>query len=380
MPAAIQRFPLPAVAIGTNRELVAFRYGAAGARPRVYMQAALHADELPGQLVLHRLRRTLDLADAEGRIRGEILLVPVANPIGLAQVFDGKHLGRYEAASGDNFNRGYPDLASVGDEIEARLTADAEANLAVVRAAMRARLEAEVARDELQALRLLLLRLAVDADVALDLHCDSEAEMHVYLGDLLWPSGADLCAELGARAVLLARSSGGNPFDEAISAAFAALSERFGTERPIRADACLSPTVELRGEADVADRYAEPDAAALYRFLCRRGVIDDSPGPPPAALCEATPLSATEIVRATAPGVIVYRAEIGQVVRAGDPIAEIVDPTAPDAGQPGVILRARTDGRFFARALDRLGRPGRAIGKIAGRVPLADRKGKLLTD
>ena len=112
MPRQVERIALPAMSLGTGRELVVHRYGRPGARPKAYLQAALHADELPGGLVLHHLIRRLDEADAANRIRGEIILVPVANPVGLGQVVGGRHAGRLELDSGENFNRYYPDLAA----------------------------------------------------------------------------------------------------------------------------------------------------------------------------------------------------------------------------------------------------------------------------
>jgi len=44
-------------------------------------------------------------------LTGEVILVPVANPIGLAQRLDHKPMGRFELDSSENFNRHYPDLA-----------------------------------------------------------------------------------------------------------------------------------------------------------------------------------------------------------------------------------------------------------------------------
>ena len=44
--------------------------------PDVYLQAALHADELPGTAVLHYLSQLLLSAEKEGRIRGNITVGP----------------------------------------------------------------------------------------------------------------------------------------------------------------------------------------------------------------------------------------------------------------------------------------------------------------
>ena len=74
----IETIALPAMSPGTQRTLKLHRYGATGARPKVHIQAALHADELSGMLASHHLLRLLNEAEARGAITGEILLVPVA--------------------------------------------------------------------------------------------------------------------------------------------------------------------------------------------------------------------------------------------------------------------------------------------------------------
>lgn len=63
-------------------------------------------------------------------------------------------------------------------------------------------------------LKLALLKLAVPADVVLDLHCDSTSVFHMYTHDQLWPEMADLAADMGSFCHLLAPAAGGNPFDE----------------------------------------------------------------------------------------------------------------------------------------------------------------------
>src|SRR3546814_3259824 len=84
MPARCDRLPLLTASPGTSRELVVHRFGQAGARTKVYLQAALHADETPGLLVLHHLYGVLEEAERRGSVAGEVVLVPYANPIGLA--------------------------------------------------------------------------------------------------------------------------------------------------------------------------------------------------------------------------------------------------------------------------------------------------------
>jgi predicted deacylase len=364
---------LPPIAAGTRRELTVLRFGTPGARPKAYLQAGLHADELPGMLILSMLAEMLAAAEARGEILGEIVLVPVANPIGLAQQRTGILLGRYENNSAGNFNRDYPDLAAlIGPGLEGRLGPDAAANVATIRAAMAAALGGQEPLTEVAALRHALLTLSHDADFMLDLHADNEAEVHLYTGTPLWPAAADLAADIDARAVLLAELSGGDPFDEAVGGPWWILAR----DNPDAAipPACLSATLEMRSNNDVDGDMARGDALALLSFLTRRGLVAGDAGAVPRLLCEATPLEAMQQVTATAAGVVVYKARLGDRVAAGDLIAEIVDPL----GAPPVEIRARTAGVLFARHEQPYAWSGKIIGKIAGAEPLPERQGKLL--
>lgn len=381
MPKRVDRIELPAMSPGTRRRLTVQRYGTPGARPKAYLQAALHTDELPGLLVLHHLARLLDAMD-DDRILGEIILVPYANPIGLGQAVPGAHPGRYELAGGGNFNRNWPDPAAGAiDRLSGRLGTNAAANVSQIRAALAAEMTAQksVARpDELTALRFALIELALGSDIVLDLHCDSEALMHLYLGTELWPDAADLSALIGSRATMLATSSGGDPFDESFSAPWARIAERF-PDHPVPT-ACLSATIELRGEADVDDRLAEADARSLLQFLRHRKLLAGDPGTLPAPLCEATPLDAVDVIRAPASGLLAYAVAPGDRVRKGDLIADVVDIETEDPAAARTPAHTETDGFMLSRRSHKLARAGEPIAKIVGTQPLDSRKGRLLED
>ena len=106
----IEKQTLPAFSMGNQRELTVIRYGSGSAAKKVYIQAGLHADEAPGYLVMHHLTNLLDEADAAGAIPGEILLIPVANPIGAGQWRDEVLRGRFDYFDNTNFNRKHLDI------------------------------------------------------------------------------------------------------------------------------------------------------------------------------------------------------------------------------------------------------------------------------
>lgn len=380
----IRHHPLRGAALGNQREILSFHYGAgaggkghepnAPAARKAYVQASLHADELPGMLVAHHLRQRLAALESAGRLRGEIVVVPVANPVGLGQSVLRKHEGRFELASGENFNRHYPALlAPVLPLIEGRLGDDEQANAEIVRAAMREVIAGLPALGELAHQRLTLLGLACDAEVVLDLHCDSEALTHLYTGTPLWPQAEPLARLIGSHASLLALESGDNPFDEACSQTWWQLAEHFEGRHPIPL-ACLSVTVELRGEHDVSHALATADADALIAFLTHRGLIDGPPPDLPPLRQPATPLTGTDVVSTPVTGLVVYRRELGELLQAGDVVADMVDPLSGEV----VSVVTRTDGLLFTREAQRFATAGRPLVKVAGAEPI--RSGKLSSE
>src|SRR5262249_45410405 len=138
--------------------------------------------------------------------------------------------------------------------------------------------------------------------------------------------------------------------------------------------------VEFRGQFDVFDELGAHDGQALFRFLQRRGLIAGDPGPPPPLLCEATPLDGADYMLAPKAGILSYKVKLGDVVRKGDLIAEIIDPLAEDQSKARTPMRAVADGIIVSRCSRKLVAPGEGITMVAGREPLAHRKGLLLSD
>jgi len=369
---------LPAASPGTKRSVQINRYGTQGARPKVYIQAGLHADEAPGFVVLHQLIQLLDQADEQDMITGEIVVVPVANPIGLSQWRDESLQGRFDCVNSINFNRRHLDLAQeIGAEIGEKLGTDPQANISLIRSCTRRLIEATQPEDEAASLKCQLLKRSHDADIVLDLHCDLQALMHVYLGTAHWPEYSDLCAFLESEVTLLASDSGGTPFDEANSRLWWDLAEMFpnATIPP----ACFAATVELRGQSDTNRDTAARDSRNLFSFLQHRGIIGGQAPEVPSLVNDATPLTGVDYIKATVPGIVTYLRQPGDFVNKGDVIAEILNPLAAEGENAITSIKTVTTGLLFSRNIDRFARPGRIIAKVAGSEPLREPNGNLLT-
>lgn len=342
------RIPLPAMTPGTRRHIVVHRFGTAGARPKAYLQAAIHANELPGAMALHHLMPMLAAADRARRIKGEIIVVPAVNPIGLAQLVGNNHLGRYELLGRENFNRNWPELAApVAERIGSRLGRDVRANVAAVRRAALAALAALARVNELQALRAAILALSVDADIVLDLHCDVQAALHLFISRKDWPGPAQaLAADIGAQATLY-----NEPYPDVLTfsgangALWARLAERFpAADIP---QACLSATIEYRGQHDVNHRFGESDAKNLFRFLVRRGIIAGRAGPLPRLKARATPIAGMDVGYVPKPGFLTFHVREGERLTKGQAVCDVIDPADPRGPGARTQMLARTSGILF---------------------------------
>jgi len=366
------KHPLTGAYGSVSAELTSLHFGPGGG-PKAYIQAALHADEVPAMLVAQSLRRRLLQLERDGLLRGEVVLVPAANPLGLAQVLSERPYGRFDLGTGTNFNRDFAHFhEALKQQLEGRLGDDGDANVRQIRAALLELAAQLPALSDVATLKKTLLSLAIDADVVLDLHCDNEAAMHVYTGTPLCDAVAPLAGLLDAKALLHTRVSGGEPFDEACSRLWWELQAHFGARHPVPL-ACVAATVELRGETAVDYISAERDALAIVRFLALRGLVDLPDPIPAAAACAPSPLEGCARLHAPHAGVLVYLRELGEPVRVGDAVADLIDPVSGHT----TPIRSEAAGIFFGRLSHRYVSRGMSVGKVAGQIPF--RSGKLLS-
>ncbi|HEN3603685.1 TPA: succinylglutamate desuccinylase/aspartoacylase family protein [Yersinia enterocolitica] len=360
----INNHKLPEHALSGQRQLTSFHFGQPGVGEKIYLQAGLHADELPGMLVLHYLKRLLSQAERRGEIQSEIIIVPIANPPGMAQVLLNSGIGRFDLVSGRNFNRDFPDLAKlVSQPPGAAASSKKETTPQQIRRAMVDALQDLPALSEVDALRQHLLMLACDADLVLDLHCDDRAILHLY-ADPAWRTSVDVLAQfLHIDTVLLSQDSGGGSFDEACGLPW----HRLAAHYPNLAPACMAVTVELRGQQDVSHPQASADAEHIYQYLQYRGAIAGVVPEIPQREVVMLPFSAGEIVKAPASGLLLLLRQPGEWVTKDDVVAEIIDPITDTVK----AVRAKAGGIIYACRRAPFVTLGAEVMKIAGKTPYA---------
>ena len=327
---------------------------------------------MPGPLALYHLMTLLDRAEAEGRIAGHIVVVPLANPIGLSEWLLHKPVGRRDLEGAQNFNRGYPDLAALaGDALGGRLGADATANVAAIRQAFATALAQQRPQTEVDELQLRLIEGSFDADHVLDLHCDHHAVMHHYTSSARPEVGELLGRAVGSKLALIEDLSGGNAFDEAHTAPWRALRTRF-PDHPIP-DACFATTLEYRGQHDVSDVVAMSDAEGLIAFLSGVGAVRGGPEPMhPAA--EPAPLAGAVEFLAPIGGIVSWITVPGDRVTEGQVIGHVTDPMQ----RRRLPITAPTTGLLFRQELWTSCLKGQGLCHVAGQD--IRRQGELLSN
>lgn len=308
--------------------------------PKTYMQAALHAGELPGVAALHFFIPMLEEAERRGELLGDVVIVPKANPIGASQYLYGEMQGRFEQGSRANFNRDFPLVALAERDA---LTKDPGTRLAT---------------DQLKRH---LLAMALEADLVLDLHCDDESMIYSYLHADFWPAATDLAESFGLGAVLLSDGDS-SAFEDAVTHAW-----RNGDlgGRGHWAERRISITMEFRGLRDVYADVARKDAEGILSFLKRRGVVAGEPARREPFTGPVAGLDYVQMVDAPAGGTLLFEREVGEKVRTGDRLATIVHIPGDPASD--IIVTAPCDGDIVTRVQHRFVRPTDNLMKIASK-------------
>jgi predicted deacylase len=337
---------------GVSYEFPVFRFSGSGeAAPSAYLQAALHAGELPGTVAIDALMPMLEKAGREGRIKGNITLVPWANPIGRAQYHFGEHQGRFHLGTRTNFNRDFPlidrpDTSLLPSDI-ATMTPD-------------------------ERLKARLLKLSIGHDIVLDLHCDDEGVAYLYVPSVLWPAMEDCAAAMGVEAVLLWEGASNSAFEEA------SVHSYLGADKA-RLTRLVVTTVEYRGILDVDGAMAASDAQGLYRLLVARGVVEDATLPAPGRFKGVVaPLENIDMMPAPRGGAVLYDVKPGEHVEKGQRLATIVHAPGELDGRAEVF--APQAGYILTRRARRIVRQGEDLLKLVGAERSADARSGTLED
>jgi predicted deacylase len=320
----IERITFEADTNGQEHSLRAFHFRGSQNGPAVYIQAALHSHEMPGTVAIDRLIPLLEVAENDARLAGCVTLVPHANPIGLTQCVYGETLGRFDVNSRINFNRSFPTDAA----------------------------EKLTGKPAAERLKATLLALAGKADVVLDLHCEDDGPVYLYVSELQLDEGRRLARAMQATVILTDPADDPISFDLAVGA-------RWAAEKRVD-DTRFAATIELRGKMDVTPTYSKQDADGIYRYLVNIGtIIDDLP-----SILAVEPITGdvddAQLISTQTPGALLYDVDIGDWVTEGQRLAVVLS-------EPGIKhheIRSPFDGQVMTRRVRRFARRGDDVIKV----------------
>jgi predicted deacylase len=364
---------------GRRTELNYYRIGPEQADKKVYLQAAIHADEQPGILVLHHLLKLLRDADKAGELDARFVLFPMVNPLGMGDIEFNRHQGRYNRSNGVNHNRDWPSMyPAISPEVIEKLGDNAETNILLVRKALRDWAAKLPRLTALEQWRQILYSEACDADYVFDVHCDYDSLLHIFSVPQQQDNIQQLAHWTGAAATLLAEESGGGSFDEVWPALWLQLA-RNHPERPVPLPV-VSCTLEYRGQIDTFDDLNRNDAEQLYGYFQAEGLISGTPRGLKGQAAQTTDLRATEYLRSPMAGLLVYKVGLGDRVAKGDLIAEVLLLDGEGAFLDRVPLMSGTNGLVLSRVVTKYVWRNANVCKIVGSEILESRSGKLLSD
>lgn len=357
----VDTIKLPKAFLGTTKTISVFRFGNQKSAQRVYIQAGLHAGEHPGLLVAHELILKLKRLEEQDLIQGRVDIVPVANPIGMAQFLNGEINGRYDFLERKNFNRGFNQklIHQVLAEQEKKNKFENEPELYDYICNQLRNLKP---RTHSEALKNILLGEALGANIMLDLHCDGESIPHIYSNRKNVDLARRVAANMAFNTLVLSdEHNNSDAFDDLFNYTVNHVESFFSNKTSLYG----AVTIELRGRADVSEEFANQDSDGIISFLGEIGLLKkQSKNTEDIKTHPEIPLHTIQEVFSSSAGIIVHCKNLGDTVLAGETIAKIIDPLS-DCSDPVEIVKSEKKGRIFSRHISKLAFPGMEIAKIA---------------
>ena len=248
--------------------------GSEAGAPKVYIQASMHASEIQGNAVVFELLTYLK----ENQPQGDIVIIPQCNPISMSNRLGAGHQGRFDPATGDNWNRHYflPEI-----DYEAFAEAHLHSETAIYKAAFRqllmsdldAALACNYRLSRAKRLNYIMQRQALEADIILDLHTDTNAIDYIYSPNFAKQSVEKFYFSY----VLLMENDVGGALDEAGFYPWWALKKAFEKHKrqeEVQVDAF---TLELGSEEIIDSKKGQNQALGILNYLAYKGVVKSIP-------------------------------------------------------------------------------------------------------
>lgn len=297
--------------------------------PTVYVQSAVHAAEMQGSAVILKLIEKLKSL----QLKAQFVLVPNCNPFGRTQRAGEYLQGRFDASTGNNWNRFYhysqddvkafamqlstEQLLQIAQGEESEVIAEFKVYL---NTKLSEKLNSDWGINTAQYLNTTLQTLAVEADLVLDLHTGPSSTRHIYAPEFL----AESAKLFNIENIISIPPKFAGALDEASFAPWCTLAELLaerGIEFNHRVDAF---TVELGSQENICLEQAEDDTKGILNYLQQAGYVD---GFEPIQLnaITTTPLAQYRTLFSKYAGMVEYVAKAGDKVKEGQVLARVLN-------------------------------------------------------
>lgn len=327
----IEIIDLQSLASGDFLQLKVYRFVGNSEGKKVYIQANLHGAEIVGNAVIYELIKCFSSLQPQD-INGEIILVPLCNPVGVNQRHHFFSTGRFNPHDGQNWNRIFWDCSSeISKEIDSFLEENFDLSEAeiyrIYKDKIRRKLEKKIEEeDRIRGLsfsekyRNLLQKLSALADYVIDIHSSSvSAISYIYTF-----KGREKSAEyFGFDYGVLVDEIEGKAFDEAFLNPWLKLEEKLAEKGKKVVFDVESWTLELGSGMKIEEESVERGVSGIINYLAFKKVLNIRLLPI-ARKIKLIPKSQMKHYYAPKGGIIRNRLPAGSIIRKGETLYQLV--------------------------------------------------------
>lgn len=316
-------------ASGRDLNVPVYKFKSERPGPKVYIQSSIHGAEVQGNIVLFHLLKHFQKADVNGEITGEITLVPNCNPVG-SNLKSGEYtLGRFDPVNGQNWNRAYHYDNDLIDEYANKI--NPESNIEQIKTEYRSKLKASIDKklDNIwglglaERLNLKLQRMALEADIVLDLHNGPVSTRHIYV-----PEYAKASAKFfNIPNVILIPNVFSGALDEATFCPWWSLQNTLKEKFPSKDwDFGVEAfTVEMGSQEVIEFEAGVADAVSILTYLSHKKCFKTEQYLPKKMTRRAVYLKDYKVMFSQFGGMVEYVAKPGEAVKKGGVLARVLN-------------------------------------------------------
>ncbi len=332
---------------------------------RVYIQSAVHAAEMQGSAVIFKLIKQLQ----QLQLNAEFVLVPNCNPFGRTQRAGEYLQGRFDATTGNNWNRFYhydkQDTVEFVENLASGLANLSEIEItALFKQHLKRKLSDKIDRDwgvnTAQFLNTTLQALAVEADLVLDLHTGPSSTRHIYAPEFL----AEQAKLFNIENIISIPVSFAGALDEASFAPWLDLAELLANKGIDYQYRVKAYTVELGSQENICLTQARQDSLGILNYLQHHVLVDGF------QTLELTDITTTllkdyKTLFSKHAGMVEYLAKAGDKVNEGQVIARVLNSLEFDTEDAVIEVVAPASGTVILHYPSAAVQVGTQLYKIA---------------